>query len=574
MYASQRNLLILVALLKKHGVRHAVISPGTRNMALAVSLENDPFFTTYSVVDERSAAYFAIGVSLAHGGPVLLSCTSAQATRNYLPGLTEAYYRRIPLVAVTADHRASKLGQGLMQVIDQMSIPRDSARASVQLPVVRDGDDDAYCVRLVNEALLGLNHHGKGPVHIDLTVDAAWMGTVPALPDVRLIERYSLKDDFPDIEGRNILIVVGQHEPFSDAKRSALDAFTMQNNVAVFVNHLSNYHGPRAVAGSLVVESMDARKFAGNAPDILITIGGQVGDYGIDAQLRRAPFEHWRVCEDGAVEDTYGRLTKVFECSEEDFFGNYISPDGTEASDSFFEKWRRANARRAVPADLPLSHALVAATLAPAIPAGSIMHFGILSSLRNWNYFQLEASVACFSNVAAFGIDGGLSTFIGHSVAAQMTSFLVIGDLSFFYDMNVVGNRHVKSNSRVLLVNNNGGGEFRLYSHPADRFGERADRHIVAAGHNGHARGWVESMGWDYIPVTTHQELSDSVQSFVGESERPILMEVFTKKEDDSAAVKMLREANADESMETRITSALPPGMKRAAGKVLRRLRR
>lgn len=573
MYSSKKNVQVLVALLKEHNVRHAVISPGSRNMALVVSLENDPFFTCHSVVDERSASYFAIGVSLAHNEPVLLSCTSAQATRNYIPGMTEAYYRGVPLVFITADYKPSQIGQGTMQALEQMSIPRDSAKVSVQLPIVKDADDEAFCVRLVNEALLGLRHHGSGPVHIDLPIEEHWDGGVVALPPVRKLERHTSVDTLPTLTARRILVAIGQHPPFTPEQSDALDRFAATYGAVVYTNHLSNYDGPNAVNAPLLIENMNSKRFVEYQHDLLITIGGQIGDYGFDSLARRTPVEHWRVNEDGLIQDTYGRLSKVFEMGEVDFFGGYadLAGSATRANSGYVELWAKANAQRSIPAELPLSHAFIAAELSPRIPEGSVMHFAILSALRNWNFFPLHDSIACYSNVAAFGIDGCLSTFMGHAVATDRMAFLVIGDLSFFYDMNALGIRGVTPNARIVLVNNNGGGEFRLYSNAADQFGEDANRHIAAAGHNGSAKGWVESMGWEYTGIRSKEEFRESIERFLEPSERPMLMEVFTNMHDDSEGVRMIRQANSIESLEQRIKKILPPEVKRVAKRVLGR---
>jgi len=573
MYASQKNVQILVALMKEHGVRHVVISPGSRNLALVRSLEGDGFFTCYSVVDERSAAYFAIGVSQETGGPVALSSTSAQATRNYIPGMTEAFYRGTPLVVITADYKPSVIGQGVMQSLDQMSIPKDSAKVSVRLPIVRDADDEWYCGRLVNEALLGLSHMGGGPVHIDMPVEEHWEGSVSTLPPVKKIERFVPRmHALPEIRARRVLVALGQHAPFTPDEEDALARFAARYGAVVYTNHLSNYHGAGAANGSLAIQNMDHKTMMAYRPDLVITVGGQIGDYGIDSFLNAVRPEHWRVAEDGAIVDTYKTLTKVFQFRAVDFFDDYASMAKENASTEYQELWAKANAKRSIPDTLPLSHAFAAAVLAPKIPQHSVMHFAILSALRNWNFFSLDPTVASYSNVAGFGIDGCLSTFVGHSVATDKLSFLVIGDLSFFYDMNAIGIRHVKPNARILLINNGGGGEFRLYSHAAERnFGADADIHMAAAGHHGAARAWVESMGWDYIEVRRKEDLLASADVFVGESERPILMEVFTTMKNDSVGVRVIREANTHESLERRLAKALPPGVKRIAKTILGR---
>lgn len=573
MYASQKNIQILVALLKEHGVRRVVISPGSRNMALARSLESDLDFMCYSVVDERSAAYFAVGLSLEHGEPVALSCTSAQATRNYIPGMTEAYYRGVPLVTITADYKPSLVGVGTMQAIEQMSIPKDTAKVSVQLPVVRDADDEWHCARLVNEALLGLQHHGSGPVHIDLPVEEHWEGGVSTLPAVKKIERHTRWDhSLPRIAGHRVLIAVGEHAPFSHDQEQALAEFADAYGAVVYTNHLSNYHGAGAVEGSLVVLNIQAEDIERYRPDLLITIGDQIGDYDIDGFLRTAKAEHWRVHLDGRLLDTYKTLTHVFEMPEGEFFSHYTADAPGSPDPAYREVWAIANAKRTIPEDLPLSHAFVAGSLAPRIPAGSNIHFAILSAFRNWNFFSLDPSVRAYSNVAAYGIDGCLSTFIGHSVASERMSFLVIGDLSFFYDMNSIGIRHVRNNARVVLVNNNGGGEFRLYSNAADRyFGEAANTHIAAAGHHGSAKGWVESMGWGYIEVRTKQELAEQADHFLADSSKPVLMEVFTTMEADSDGVRLIREANPHATLRKRLARILPESVKQAVPAPMKR---
>lgn len=573
LYATQRNVQILVSLLKQYGIRDAVISPGSRNMPLVISLENDPQFDCHSVVDERSAVYYAVGMSTSLSAPVVLSCTSAQATRNYIPGMTEAYYRGTPLVVITADYKPSMIGQGVMQAIEQMSIPVDAAKVSVNLPVVTSDEDAIFCAKLVNEALLETFQHGSGPVHINIPVEEHWEGGTPNLPVARKISRTLTGGALPDLSHEKVLILVGQHAPFSDREERALNDFAEAYNAVVYTNHLSNFHGPRAMHASLLIENMDQRSFEQYKPDLLITIGGQNGDYGVTGRLRSARVEHWRVSQDGRLLDTFGSLRHVFEMSEVEFFEGYTAIAVRRRSTNFVDRWQTANARRSIPSELPLSHAAVAAELSRRLPSNSILHLAILSSLRNWNFFPLGPDVAVFSNVAAFGIDGCVSTFIGSSVVHDGLAFLIVGDLSFFYDMNVVGLRQIRANARIVLVNNGGGGEFRTYSHAADKFGPAANKHIAAAGHHGAAESWVRSMGWSYVAVREKTDLAGALDLLVAQSDRPVFVEVFTTMQDDSDGVRIVREANTIESLERRIAKHLSPEMKRAAKFVLGRRR-
>lgn len=571
LYSAKKNVQILVALLKEHGVRHAVLSPGSRNLALVVSLERDAYFTCHSVVDERSAAYFAIGVALATGEPVLLSSTSGQATRNYIPGMTEAFYRGTPLVVVTGDYKASQIGQGTMQAVDQMSLPSDAAKVSVRLPLVRSQDDESFCARLVNEALLAVRHHGSGPVHIDVPIDGyTWDGGVDALPRPTVIQRHLPGDDMPRLTARKVMVAVGQHGPFSVGEEGALAAFAERTGAVVCTTHLSNYHGPHAARSSVLLERLRAWDFSRHRPDLLVTIGGQMGDYEFDGVMRSIDVEHWRVHPDGAIRDTYGKLTRVFEMTHREFFDTMICQVEPGADAGYFAGWARADVKRHVPA-LPLSHALVASRLAAKLPPGSALHLAILSALRNWGYIDLDPSIECYSNVAAFGIDGCLSTFIGHASAIDGLCFLVIGDLAFFYDMGALGIRGARPNARIVLVNNGGGGEFRLFSHIAYTFGDDANKHVAAAGHFGSAQGWAESMGWVYAPVRSEDELGRAIDALVSDSKQPVLVEVFTTMRADSDAERLIHDANAFVPKGHSIARHLPPGVKSVAKRALRR---
>ncbi|QFS90669.1 2-succinyl-5-enolpyruvyl-6-hydroxy-3-cyclohexene-1-carboxylate synthase [Mycobacterium sp. THAF192] len=570
-YTAQRNIQILVSLLKQHGIRDVVLSPGSRNMGFVHSVEDDEHFRCFSVVDERSAAYVAIGISLETQSPVAISCTSAQATRNYIPAMTEAYYRGTPLVVINADYKLSAVGQGVMQAVDQMDLPRDTHKASVRLPVIRDESDVPYVTRLVNEALLEMNHCGSGPVHIDIETVDHWPGGVETLPVARKIDRYVRGDDLPALGRRKVLVVVGEHAPFSHEQKQALDAFSLANNCVVYTNHLSNYRGPRSVHASLFLDGMDNDTFRGIAPDVLITIGHQHGDYALQGKLSASNYEHWRVNLDGKIQDTYHKLTKVFELTEEEFFAALTPQSNNLAAAAFYSLWQQKLPARRVP-DLPLSHAFVAQTLSRLIAPGASVHFGILSSLRNWNYFEIPADVACYSNVAAFGIDGCVSTFIGQTIVAKKKSFLIVGDLALFYDMNVLGNKHITNNARIVLVNNSGGGEFQLYSNAASKFGESSNRHIAAAGHFGSAQAWVESMGWSYIPVRSKSDLLESSGKLIEDGDRPVFMEVFTTMRDDSDAVKMLVAENASMSLRGKLIASLSPEAKRRIKKLLGRV--
>lgn len=195
-YSAEANVQLLIYLMKAHGIKKVILSPGTTNIAFGASIQQDPYFEIYSSVDERSAAYMACGLAAESGEPVALSCTGATASRNYLPGLTEAFYRKLPVLAITSAQSFQRVGRLVPQVIDRSAQPPDVVRTSLMLPVSIEKEISAYVAK-VNSALLELRRHGGGPVHINLETGKNKDFTVKDLPKFRVIRRYFAGDKFP-----------------------------------------------------------------------------------------------------------------------------------------------------------------------------------------------------------------------------------------------------------------------------------------------------------------------------------------------------------------------------------------
>jgi 2-succinyl-5-enolpyruvyl-6-hydroxy-3-cyclohexene-1-carboxylate synthase len=556
MYTIEKNAQIVIALLKKYNICHIVISPGGTNIPIAQGVQSDPFFKCYSVVDERSAMYFAIGLYLQLGVPIATSCTSAQATRNYVPGLTEAYYKHIPILAITTSKHPRYLMQEYMQAPIQTSLPVDAVKNSYSLPYISDNNDEVLCERLANEAILELTHNNMGPVQLNLVMldsETRHFDNIK-LPEVRMIKRYSLWENWNlDLLDKKILIVVGEHRIFNEQEKKSIENFVNNNNAVVLISHLSNYHGPYSILADLMLSSMSQSDFDENfSPDILITIGGQTGDYPIYGKLtyaKKALFEHWRVSEDGNVVDTYDKLTKIFQCPFFAFFDKVCSVRSCEHT--FFKKWSNKKMSIHDDVDLPFSNLYLAQQLHNKIPVHSYVNLAILNSLRTWSYFDFDPTVVCNSNVSAFGIDGCMSVLLGQSVETDELCFLVIGDLSFFYDMNSLGIRQLKNNIRILLVNNNGGVEFKL----AKDMDFDLDSYISAANHNGIARGWAENNGFQYLSAKDKNEFSKNEDIFLSPSDKSIVFEVFIQAQDEINANSLIIDANRNIGGKERVTS-------------------
>lgn len=547
-YTDERAVQIIISLMKAHGVRKMIASPGTTNLTLVASMQQDPFFEMYSSVDERSAAYMACGMAAESGEPVAITCTGATASRNYMPGLTEAYYRKLPVLALTANQGIQNIGNLIAQNIDRRTVPNDIAKMSVQVPAVKSERDVHYCTLLVNKALLELRHNGGGPVHINFTTTYSRNFDVKELPQAAVINRYTLSSPvLPEITASgNIAIFMGSHSKFTAEETAAIDSFCDKYNAVCFCDHTSGYHGRYRYMHALV-GVQPAPNTLRNI-DLLIHIGEVSGNYnGLGLSAKQV----WRVSEDGEPRDFFGTLSCVFEMPEKHFFSAYVAmgkgvPEKKgEYLDRCLSEYRDVYSH--IP-ELPFSNVWVAKQMAGKLPTGSVLHLGILNTLRSWDFFDIPSDVDAYCNVGGFGIDGIMSTLLGASLASPDRIFFgILGDLAFFYDMNSIGNRHVARNLRIMLINNGRGTEFTNYGHMGHAFGEEADQFIAAAGHYGNkshelVKHYAEDLGFRYLSASSKEEFIGVYEEFLtpGQQSQPILFEVFTDSKDESDALETM----------------------------------
>lgn len=544
-YTVERNVQILIAALKAHGIDRIVASPGTTNLTFVASLQNDPFFTMVSAPDERSGAYIACGLAAELGKPVVITCTGATASRNYLPGLTEAYYRKLPILAVTGTLYENRSGHLTAQFIDRSAQPTDTVRLSVTMPLVRANDDEWHNIVTANRAILELGRHGGGPVHVNLETGHSMDYTAMTLPKIRVMKRYFPKDALPPIPEGKVAIFVGAHVPWSKALTEAVDRFCECYDAVVFCDHASNYRGANGANFTLACYQQ-SRSYERYRPATLIHIGEVSGDYPSFRMCGSAAV--WRVSPDGEIRDTFRRLFNVFEMDELEFFSRYAA-SGTPRVGTYRADCRaHAASLLARAPELPFSNIWMASVGSRKIPDGSVLHMGILNSFRSWTLWPLPPGVIASCNTGGFGIDGCLSTVLGASFAHRsVLHFAVLGDLAFFYDMNALGNRHLGANLRILLVNNGKGVEFRNFNHPASQFGDSADRYVAAGGHYGNksqslVRHYAEDLGFEYLSARNKDEYLAAADRFwrAEPSNKPMLLEAFTDSADDSNALERM----------------------------------
>lgn len=542
-YSDNKSVQILVSLLKAHGIKKIIASPGTTNIEFIGSVENDSWFEIYSSVDERSAAYLACGLAAESGEPVVISCTGATASRNYFPGLTEAYYRQLPILAITSTQPIGRAESYSPQFIDRTLHPKDAVKMSVQIGMIHTAEDEWTVNTQINKAILELKHRGMGPVHINLTTSYSTNFSVRTLPETRVINRIGYESNFPEIKGKNVAIYVGAHLPWSQKLVNLVERFCEYHNAIVICDHTSNYTGKYKVNAMLLC-SQDHYRAKCREVDLVIHIGNVSGaDMGVFAM------EVWRVNSDGVIRDTFHKLTKVFEMSEEFFFAHYCEKE-KHCITNYYNEWKKEILKIRISDEmLPFSNVWIAKQTISKLPKGSVLYLGILNSLRAWNYFDLPDKIVCYSNTGGFGIDGMLSSTVGASLNdLDNLYFGVLGDLSFFYDMNVIGNHIVRKNVRFLIINNGKGAEFTNYNHQGALFGEDADKYIAAAGHFGNKsrnliKHYAEDLGFQYLCAATKEEYLQNLPTFIsGEKrEKPIIFEVFTDSKDESDAIKVMR---------------------------------
>lgn len=567
----ERNAQIVIALMKAHNIKKIVASPGTMNVCLIASIQDDPFFEIYSAADERSAGYIACGMAAETGETVALSCTGATASRNYMPALTEAYYRQLPVLVVTSSKRSMYIGHNIEQMTDRTLLPRDVARISVQAAIVTDKETEWQCEMACNKAFLELHHHGTGPVHINLETQTNWEFVTNPKP-VRIIRRYENMMALPEINAGKVVVIVGSHKRWTSDLTEEVDRFCENYNGVVLCDQTSNYKGRYGVYHGLAMLQHHYSPEFFNA-DLVVHIGDvSSANFNINAK------KVWRVSEDGEVRDTIKALSAIFEMTELQFF-SYYSISNKESRESLFFQDCRNEIKliyQKIP-ELPFSSIYIAYKYAGAFPENTIVHYGIRNSLRVFGFFEQPKSVLCYSNTGGFGIDGCMSSAIGGALCnPDRLCFCILGDLAFFYDMNSLGNRHIGKNLRIILLNNGTGMEMNYSDSFPGIIGAERDRYIAASGHYGNkskdiVKHYAEDLGLRYLSASTKQEFERCIEKLLDNtSEKSVLCEIFIDKEKEDEAFYMVSRLMT--SKESEVKQKLKMGISKAIGEKGRKI--
>ena len=554
MYSNKENVNILTALLVAHGVRHAVVCPGSRNAPIVHNLNECPDIACYPVTDERSAGFYALGMSQALTKPVcvkepvVVCVTSGTALLNLAPAIAEAYYQRWPLVVISADRPPQWIDQ-----LDGQTLPQPDALGrfvakAVSLPEPRDDEERWYCNRLVNEALL--KSREGFPVHINVPIaEPLFSFTTQTLPAQRKIELIgSLMNNrlFHEtflsafFQARKPMVIVGQ--TYFDDSCMAADLYEIGAYAVVLSESLTNTvercHFDEVLP---LLEGDDSYK-----PDFILYLGGTLVSKRLKRFIRGlSDVSVWSVSEDGAVYDTFMHLTGIIKGSV--YEATVLLMDAIEQStathtETFVERWNRLLQRASAHADAyePAYSQMAAVKWferrieEKKISKKASFHYANSTAIRLANIYACHY---VYCNRGVNGIDGSLSTAAGFSLVKDDTVYCVIGDLSFFYDQNALWNQNLKGNFRVLLLNNGKGGIFNML--PGLEQSPVRDS-FVAASHQTSAEGICQQNHVVYLRADDMEQMQKGIETLLSlESDRPVLLEVFTNASEDESAYRL-----------------------------------
>jgi 2-succinyl-5-enolpyruvyl-6-hydroxy-3-cyclohexene-1-carboxylate synthase len=534
-YAANPLSQTLVQLCAAKGIDHIIISPGSRNAPLTIGFTNHPAFTNYSIVDERCAAFFALGLAQQLQRPVAVVCTSGSALLNYFPAVAEAYYSDIPLVVLSADRP-----EALLEIGDGQTIQQEAVYGKHILYNANCKEGVAHQKLNETEINIALNTASelRGPVHINIPLSEPLYDTmdapsvvpqhVPARP-----QSWKWEDDgqsFAEVwrQSERILLLMGAQLP-KQLSETLLDSLLKDGRILLFTETTSNCYHPKGVAAiDQLIAPLTEDEFSQLKPDLLVTMGGMVVSKKVKAFLRHyRPKHHWHIDPKKAY-DTYFSLSEHIRTTPEAFFQQL--PIQQPATGTHQQTWLHYREHRLVRhaqfvESAPYSDFTVYHMLFGSLPQNVQLQLANSTAIRYAQLFAMDPTWEVFCNRGTSGIDGSTSTAIGAALASQRQTVLLTGDLSFFYDSNALWNDYIPKNFRIIVVNNSGGGIFRILpkakqSAHFERFFET--RHQLTAEH------LCAMFQLEYRHAHDEQSLMEGLTDFFRKSNGPRLLEIAT----------------------------------------------
>lgn len=536
----------IIEICQQKGVQHIVISPGSRNAPLTIGFTNNPFFKCYSIADERCAAFFALGIAQQIQKPVAVVCTSGSAVLNYYPAVAEAFYSQIPLVVISADRPQNKIDIGDGQTIRQENVLGNHSLYNANLREDAATENDNHIQMALHVAVTQ-----KGPVHINAPFEEPLYETVSELQVKPEIVDFNTESKTFSLGNSTIetwnkatkkLVLVGELFPNS-VEQKYLDILANDPSVVVLTEKTSNLHHPTFIdqIDTLITPFTD-EDFKSFQPEILLTFGGMVVSKRIKAFLRKyKPTHHWHVDELRAY-DTFGALTNHFETKINTFLSQLLTENKIESTYKFSISaiWKERVAKhQEYTAKIPFSDFKVFDFICQNLPKNSQLQVSNSSAIRYLQLFDLDKSIQVFCNRGTSGIDGSTSTAIGAASVSDLPTILITGDISFLYDSNALWNNYIPKNFKIILLNNSGGGIFRIL--PGHQETKTFNTYFETS-HQLNASHLAKMYGFDYFEANDEASLQQQYVKFLNHNEKPSILEVFTpEKENNGILLEFFR---------------------------------
>ena len=488
---------------KKFEIKNIIISPGSRNAPLTINFTEDEYFNCYSIVDERCAAFFALGMAQQQQTPVAVLCTSGSALLNYYPAVSEAFYSDIPLVVISADRPTYKIDIGDGQTIRQDHVfdRHIGYSANLKLDVnhatetIRNQGKglilDAVSIDEQQNSIQNYNHEELNkafstaiekmtPVHINVPFEEPlYNTTIQSVIQKDIVYSKGIQNFLEDISecsstwnnAKRKLVLVGVNYPNSVAQEY-LEILANDDSVIVLTETTSNLHHPNffpsvdSLIAPIEKSENSGDLFKALQPDIVLTFGGLIVSKKIKSFLRKyKPKQHWHIDPIKAY-DTFFSLTHHFKTSENCFLASLLNKNQKTESDykPFWSKRKKEYEvkREEYLKKIPFSDMLAFSKISKSIPKSYQLHLANSSTVRYAQLFDIDPSITVFCNRGTSGIDGCTSTAVGASIYNKEPTMLITGDLSFLYDSNALWNKYLKPDFRIIVINNDGGGIFRI----------------------------------------------------------------------------------------------------------------
>ena len=536
----------ILEICQQKGVKHIVISPGSRNAPLTIGFTNNPYFKCYSIADERCAAFFALGIAQQIQQPVVVVCTSGSALLNYYPAFAEAFYSQIPLVVLSADRPQHKIDIGDGQTIRQENVFANHSLFNANLSENNSLENDHLVQMALHTSVVK-----KGPVHINVPFEEPLYETVSDLQvHPKIIEFTTEKKPF-EIDPSTLavwksaskkMILVGELFPNSVEQRY-LELLANDPSVVVLTEKTSNLHHPTFIDQiDTLITPFDEADLKAFQPEIVVTFGGMVVSKRIKAFLRKyKPEHHWHIDELRAY-DTFGALTNHFETKINVFLSQLLTEDTFESTykSSILSIWKdRVAKHQEYNSKIPFSDFKVFDFICKNLPENCQLQVSNSSAIRYIQLFDVASSIPVFCNRGTSGIDGSTSTAIGASVVSTLPTVLITGDIGFLYDSNALWNNYIPSNFKIILINNGGGGIFRIL--PGHEETETFNTYFETS-HQLNASHLAKMYGLNYFKATDETSLDQQFSAFLAQNEQPSILEIFTpEKVNDSVLLEFFR---------------------------------